>query len=77
MTAYMAAARKQVARVWQRWEEIGREIESQPSAHSTVLARARRSERPGIVFARAAANGEVDPLVDVESRLWVGLPVQG
>ena len=75
MTAYMAASRTKLARVWQRWEEIGREIESRPSALSTVLARARRSERPGIVFARAAANGEVDPLTDVESRLWVGLPV--
>jgi hypothetical protein len=41
----------------------------------TVLARARRAQRPGIVFARAAAAGEVDPLVDAESRLLVGLPV--
>jgi hypothetical protein len=40
-----------------------------------VLARARRSKHPGIVFARAAATGEVDPLVDVDSRLFVGLPV--
>ena len=29
----------------------------------------------GIVFARAAATGEVDPLTDVDSRLFVGLPV--
>ncbi len=41
----------------------------------TVLARARRAKRPGVVFARAAATGEVDPLVDVDSRLLVGLPV--
>ena len=41
----------------------------------TVLARARRAKHPGIVFARAAAVGEVDPLVDVDSRLLVGLPV--
>jgi hypothetical protein len=41
----------------------------------TVLARARRAQHPGIVFARAAAASEVDPLVDTESRLLVGLPV--
>jgi hypothetical protein len=40
----------------------------------TVLARAMRSEQPGIVFARAAATGEVDPLTDMDSRLFVGLP---
>ncbi len=39
----------------------------------TVLARARQSPHPGIVFARAAATGEVDPLADVESRLFVGV----
>ena len=41
----------------------------------TVLARAIRSynTRPGIVFARAAANEESDPLLDVDSRLLVGL----
>ena len=39
-----------------------------------VLARAKRAERPGIVFARAAAAGEVDPLDESYSRLFVGLP---
>jgi len=45
-----------------------------PAAPSgwNVLARARRSKHPGIVFARAAASGEVDPLQDAESRLRVG-----
>jgi hypothetical protein len=43
----------------------------------TVLARARRAKQPGIVFARAAANQEVDPLEDPESRLLVGLPLKG
>jgi hypothetical protein len=44
-----------------------------------VLARARRGALSdtgigaGLVFARAAARGEVDPLVDEESRLFVGL----
>ena len=38
-----------------------------------VLSRARRARHPGIVFARAAANGEVDRLEDLDSRLLVGL----
>ena len=39
-----------------------------------VLARAMRSARPGVVFARAAAMGEMDPLAGLDSRLFVGLP---
>jgi hypothetical protein len=38
-----------------------------------VLARALRSRRPGIPLALAAATGETDPLVDFDSRLFVGL----
>ncbi|MEE8399284.1 MAG: hypothetical protein V3S89_09785 [Desulfobacterales bacterium] len=38
-----------------------------------VLARAMCAENPGIVFANAAAAGEIDPLQDVDSRLFVGL----
>jgi len=44
-----------------------------PEGHG-VLARAMRSRYPGIVFARAAAAGETDPLTDTETRLFVGLP---
>ena len=40
-----------------------------------VLSRAMRSAHPGIVFAPAAAAGESDPLIDVDARLFVGLPV--
>jgi hypothetical protein len=40
----------------------------------TVLARAARSDYPGFVFAHAAATGEADPLTDLDSRLFVGLP---
>jgi hypothetical protein len=40
-----------------------------------VLARARRSPAPGIVFARAAVTAEEDPLTNLDSRLYVGLPV--
>jgi len=38
-----------------------------------VLARAMRSRNAGAVLGRAAANGEVDPLTDVDARLFVGL----
>ena len=38
-----------------------------------LLARARRSRHPGIVFARAAATGETDRLEDVDARLMVGM----
>ena len=39
-----------------------------------VLARAMRAAIPGIVFAQAAAIGEIDPLTDLDARLFVGLP---
>ncbi len=40
----------------------------------TVLARAMRATWPGPVFAHAAATEETDPLTDVNSRVFVGLP---
>jgi hypothetical protein len=46
-----------------------------PSGY-TVLARAARSQVPGIVFASAAARGEVDPLLDIDARLFMGLPAE-
>ena len=49
--------------LWERFRPTG----------LNVLDRAMRSPFPGIVFARAAASGEVDPLTSVESRLFVGL----
>ena len=49
--------------------------DSSQSKGFTVLSRAMRAKHPGIVFARAAACGEVDPLTDIDSRLFVGLPV--
>lgn len=49
--------------------------DSSQSKGFTVLSRAMRSKHPGIVFARAAVCGEVDPLTDIGSRLFVGLPV--
>jgi hypothetical protein len=75
MYAHMAGARKGLASVWQRWQRLSKEMADRAPAGFTVLARARRAAHPGIVFARAAASGEVDPLTDVESRLLVGLAV--
>jgi hypothetical protein len=42
-----------------------------------ILARASRSEYPGVVFAQAAASGEVDPLTDPDARMFVGMVVAG
>ena len=51
----------------------GEQILAQPTAASglDVLARALRALRPGVVFARAAASGEVDPLEDPLSRILI------
>ncbi len=51
------------------------ETQSAPGGYG-VLARARRSETPGVVFARAAQKGERDPLTDEYSRLFVGMPME-
>jgi hypothetical protein len=40
-----------------------------------VFSRAKRLGCPGAVFARAAANGEVDPLTQLDARLFVGLRI--
>jgi hypothetical protein len=71
---WTVGARQGLARYLERWETLSAEIAGRALPAFTVLARARRAEHPGIVFARAAAGGEVDPLSDVESRLLVGLP---
>ena len=52
------------------------EAQSAPGGYG-VFARARRSETPGVVFARAAQKGERDPLTDEYSRLFVGMKVEG
>ncbi|MFC1974861.1 hypothetical protein ACFLXQ_00510 [Chloroflexota bacterium] len=76
MYASVVGARKGLAQLITKMEQMDRSardhIEASPF---TVLARARRAKRPGIVFARAAASGEVDHLLDVDSRLMVGLSV--
>jgi hypothetical protein len=72
--AQAAGARQGLAELVWRYEGAGREMRKhdQPERF-TLLARAQRAQRPGIVFARAAANREVDPLQDGTSRLLVGL----
>ena len=47
-----------------------------PTGYS-LLARAMRAERPGMIFALAASSGEFDPLADADSRAFVGLPIVG
>lgn len=66
-------ARLGLANMLAEMAEVNRDLERQsaPSGYG-VLARARRSERPGVVFARAAYKNEVDPLTDEYSRLFVG-----
>ena len=68
--------REGMAEFLAQWDQM---IEDARTRHRPggfhVLARARRAKHPGVVFARAAAIGEVDPLTDVYDRLLVGLPV--
>ncbi len=74
MHACVVGAREGLARVVQQWEQPEQYALTSESKRSfNVLARARRAVRPGIVFARAAAIHEIDPLVDVDSRSFVGL----
>ncbi len=76
MVARMVGARQALGKYYIQWEQLSQEArERGGSGRFTVLARARRARRPGIVFARAAAIGETDPLMDMDSRLWVGLPI--
>ena len=57
----------------QRWTEA-QEAALQPvRADYHVLGRAARAAQPGVVFARAAERGEVEPLTSLFSRLFVGL----
>jgi hypothetical protein len=73
--ALVASARQAMNELLTEWERLGSGMHEQtrPRGYGT-LARAMRSPLPGVVFALAAAAGEVDPLVDLGSRLFVGLP---
>ncbi|MCH8289970.1 hypothetical protein IH992_02535 [Candidatus Poribacteria bacterium] len=72
--------------IHRHWEGLARVVSQQTyfgegmggiGGGFTVLGRAMRAKRPGIVFALAAATEDVERLVDVDSRLFVGLPVKG
>ena len=74
MQACVVGSREGLARVVQQWEQPEKYATTGSDAQSfNVLARARRSQRPGVTFARAAAIREVDPLTDLDSRLFVGI----
>ena len=72
--ARVVGARRGLFRILEELEGLGRtqEASERPGGHG-VLARARRARRPGVVFARAATVGEVDPLTDEYARLFVGI----
>jgi RNA polymerase Rpb2, domain 6/RNA polymerase Rpb1, domain 2/RNA polymerase Rpb2, domain 3 len=74
--ALVAGARAGIHELLTEWERMGRTMRERmgPPRGYGALARAMRSPRPGVVFALAAAAGEVDPLVELDSRLFVGLP---
>ncbi len=72
--ARVVGARRGLFRVLSEFGSLGEDQQGSGTEGFGVLARARRVERPGIVFARAALRGEVDPLEDEHSRLLVGLP---
>lgn len=59
-----------------RYQSIGDDLRQERQAQGFgVLARAIRAAQPGRIFARAAAIGEVDPLTNLDSRLFVGLSI--
>jgi hypothetical protein len=66
--------RKHIARLVSDLQNTGSSMrsEKQPKGYG-ILARAVRADRPGVVFASAAAAGEVDPLTDIDARLFAGL----
>lgn len=72
----VVGARRGLGQVFTEWRRLGATFRERNVSRSfNVLTRALRARHPGLVFARAAANGEVDPLTDVEARMLVGLPV--
>jgi len=70
----VVGARNGLFRMHDEFSNLGRgqEARERPEGHG-VLARARRAQNPGVVLARAAAAGEVDPLEDRYARLFVGI----
>lgn len=72
--ALAIGARESFAHIQNEWMELSQEIRKRERAQSFhVLARAMRAEQPELVFAHAASIGEIDPLTDIDSRLFAGL----
>jgi hypothetical protein len=71
--ATLNGARSSLARLGLEQERLMKEALPFGSERLSLLARARRARRPGIIFARAAADGTSDPLTDPESRVLAGL----
>jgi hypothetical protein len=71
----VASSRAAIHELLTEWEHLSSGMREQIRPRGNgVLARARRSPLPGVVFALAAAAGSVDTLADLDSRLFVGLP---
>ncbi len=73
--ALVASSRVAMHELLTEWERLSSGMRERmlPRGYG-ALARAMRSPLPGVVFALAAAASEGDPLVDLGSRLFVGLP---
>ncbi len=77
MFAWTVRAREALGQVVLDLSQIDRGLrEGGAPTGFNLMSRAMRAERPGIVFARAAASGEGDPLADPDTRAFVGLPIQ-
>ena len=73
-TARAAASRIDLGNIVLKYERMAEELwQNAAPIGVNVMARAARSGCPGTVFARAAAIGEIDPLTDPDSRLFLGL----
>lgn len=74
------AGRTRIAlrRLYNEQPRVGEDGQTAPPSQAltipgnSILARALRAKRPGIIFASAATTGEVDPLSDPYSQLFVG-----
>lgn len=75
MFANCVGTRQNLVRYMEEWKWVPSQMREEHGPRGfNVLARAMRARYPGSVFARAAANGESDPLTDLDARLFVGLP---
>ncbi len=74
MFACVAGARLGFAQLHLQSEQMLQDArKAAEPAGLSLLARARRARHPGIVFARAAATGEIDRLEDMDAKLMVGM----